>query len=108
MPEQLLVPFPDADPDADRLDDEPQTVLDLTAVRALQKSRTDQEALGYTAEQMRHLTDCVTEMVERHRALRQRYANQNEDPAPHPVREDDQRTHHPQQPGPHHGPAAGY
>ncbi|MFF1496634.1 MobF family relaxase [Streptomyces sp. NPDC058304] len=110
MPEQLLVPLPDADPDveAERLDDEPQTVLDLTAVRALQNARTDQEALGYTAEQMRHLMDSVTEMVDRGRVLRQRYANQDEAPAPHPVREDDQRAHHPQQPSPHRGPTAGY
>lgn len=34
MPEQHLVPFPDANPDADRLDDEPQTGLGLAAVRA--------------------------------------------------------------------------
>ncbi|MFG2987652.1 hypothetical protein ACGFYQ_41900, partial [Streptomyces sp. NPDC048258] len=94
MPEQLLVPFPDAAPDveSESLDDEPQTVLDLTAMRALQKARTDQEALGYTAEQMRHLMDSVTEMVDRGRALRQRYANRDEDPALHPVREDDQRA----------------
>ncbi|WP_030773783.1 MULTISPECIES: hypothetical protein [unclassified Streptomyces] len=72
MPEQLLVPFPDADPEAesDRLDDEPKPMLDLTAVRALQKSRTDEEALGHTVEQMCHLTDSVTEMVDRGRALR--------------------------------------
>ncbi|WP_432590461.1 hypothetical protein ABVG11_37535 [Streptomyces sp. HD1123-B1] len=109
LPEQLLVPFPDADADAepDRQDDEPKPVLDLTAVRALQKSRTDEEALGYTAEQMRHLTDSVTEMVDRGRALRQWYAHEEEGPAPHPVREDDQRAHYPQQARPHHGREAG-
>ncbi|MFK0045916.1 hypothetical protein ACIQU4_17660 [Streptomyces sp. NPDC090741] len=55
MPEQLLVPFPAADPDAElaRLDD--KAVLDLTAVRALKKSRTDVEALEFTDEQLRHL-----------------------------------------------------
>ncbi|MFG2417117.1 hypothetical protein [Streptomyces goshikiensis] len=42
MPEQLLVPFPAADPDAelDRLDDKPQKALDMTAVPALKKLRT--------------------------------------------------------------------
>ncbi|MCX5613536.1 hypothetical protein OHB39_39545 [Streptomyces sp. NBC_00047] len=54
---------------------------------------------------MRHLTDSVTKMVDRGRALRQRYAHQ-EDPAPHPVREDDQRAHRPEHPGPLHGRVA--
>ncbi|MFI6006417.1 hypothetical protein ACIA98_39665 [Streptomyces sp. NPDC051366] len=60
-----------------------------------------------SAEQMRHLTDSVTEMVDRGRALRQRYAHEEEGPTPYPVREDDQRAHHPEQPRPHHGREAG-
>ncbi|MFD6936922.1 hypothetical protein ACFWAP_12340 [Streptomyces goshikiensis] len=103
MPEQLPVTSPDTDTDAEpnHLDDKP--VLDLTAVRTLKKSRTDVEALEITDEQLRHFTDSVAEMVDTGRALRQQYANQEDDPAPHPVREDDQRAHHPQEPGPHHG-----
>lgn len=66
MPKQLLVPLPDTEPEieSERLDEEPRPVLDLTAVRALQKSRTNQQALEITAEQMRHFTDSVTEMVD--------------------------------------------
>ncbi|GHH85362.1 hypothetical protein [Streptomyces capitiformicae] len=42
-PEQLLIPFPDADA-------EPRSALDMAALRALKESRTDVEALDLTAD----------------------------------------------------------
>lgn len=56
------------------------------------------EALKLTAEQTRRITEAGTEMVDRRRALKQRYLHR-ERPAPHPVREGDQRVHRPEHPG---------
>ncbi|MFG2987342.1 hypothetical protein ACGFYQ_39955, partial [Streptomyces sp. NPDC048258] len=106
MPEQLLVPFPDTDPHAepDRLDDKP--VLDLTAVRALKKSRTDVEALEFTDEQLRQLQDVFTKAAAQARRTMDRYADRKDATAPRPVHEDDQRAHR-SHPDPHRGPEAG-
>ncbi|WP_406514539.1 relaxase domain-containing protein (plasmid) [Streptomyces sp. NBC_00161] len=107
MPEQLLVPLPDTDPDAGpgRLDD--KSALDLTAVRALKESRTDVEALEFTDEQLRHLQDVFTTAADRARRTMDRYAHSENIPAPSQRREDDQRAHHPRQPDPHRGRESG-
>ncbi|MFF3740905.1 hypothetical protein [Streptomyces sp. NPDC002566] len=92
MPDQLLIPFPDASEDTDT---EPRPALDMTALRALKKSRTDVEALDLTAERLRHLQDAFTTAADRARATMDRYAGRNDAEGPHPVREADQQTHHP-------------
>ncbi|MFL4953281.1 MobF family relaxase [Streptomyces sp. MMS24-I31] len=103
MPEQLLIPFPDADSDADL---EPRSALDMAALRALKKSRTDVEALDLTAERLRHLQDAFTTAADRARATMDRYADREDTSGPHPAREDDQRAHQPHQPGPGRNPGA--
>jgi hypothetical protein len=42
---------------ADRQDSEPRSAIDMTALRALKKSRTDTESLELTDERLRHLQD---------------------------------------------------
>ncbi|MFV0131616.1 hypothetical protein ACLGI4_28640 [Streptomyces sp. HMX112] len=108
MPEQLLAP-PAADPEHD--DQEPEAgrreAIDLTAPRALRESRTDVEALDLTAKRLRHLQDAFIKAANDSRARADRYAEQDNADAAHPVRQDDQRTHHLQQPDPRQGPEAG-
>ncbi|MGW4994951.1 relaxase domain-containing protein [Streptomyces mirabilis] len=104
MPEQLLIPFPDTDTDADS---EPRSALDMTALRTLKESRTDVEALDLTAERLRHLRDAFTVAADRARATMDRYADRENTDGPHPAREDDQQAYRPQQSGPHRGRDAG-
>ncbi|MFF5147836.1 MobF family relaxase [Streptomyces sp. NPDC013157] len=105
MPEQLLIPLPDANEDADS---EPRLALDMTALRALRASRTDVEALDLTAERLRHLGAAFTAAADRARATMDRYAHRDDADGAHPVREDDQQAHRPQEPGPHRGREAGH
>ncbi|WP_285440119.1 MobF family relaxase [Streptomyces sp. ISL-24] len=109
MPEQLLAP-PAADPEHGDQEPEadPQEAIDLTALRALRESRTEVEALDLTAERLRHLQDAFTKATDDSRARADRYADQNDADGVHPVREDDQQAHRPQQPGPHRGREAGH
>ncbi|UKL07416.1 hypothetical protein [Streptomyces sp. NBU3104] len=107
MPERLFAPEPAA-PEHD--DQEPEAVpgeaIDMTALGALRDSRTDVEALDITADRLRHLQDVFTKAGEaaRTRAARaaRRTAPDDADTA-HPVRQDDQQAHRPQQPGPRRG-----
>ncbi|MFF3919155.1 hypothetical protein ACFYZB_38055 [Streptomyces sp. NPDC001852] len=94
MPEQLLAPEA-ADPDHDDEEQEPgrQEAVDLTALRALRLIR---------------LEDAFTAAADRARATMDRYAHRDDAERPHPVREDDQRAHRPQEPGPHRGREAGH
>lgn len=78
----------------------------MTALRALQESRTDVDALDFTDEQLRHVQDAYTKAREGARARAKKYADPDA-PASHPVREDDQRAHRTQQPDPHRRPEAG-
>lgn len=103
MPEQLLIPFPATDEDAGS---EPRSALDMAALRALKESRTDVEALDFTAERLRHLQDAFTVAADRARATMDRYADREDTGGPHPAREDDQRAHQPHQPGPGQSPGA--
>ncbi|MFJ8546282.1 relaxase domain-containing protein [Streptomyces sp. NPDC093586] len=110
MPEQLLLPEP-ADPEHD--DQEPKAgsgeAIDMTALRALRRSRTDVEALDLTADRLRRLQDTFAKVGDdsRLRADRVRAdaanAGQDDVGAVRPVRPDDQQAHRPQQPGPHRG-----
>ncbi|MFD9434158.1 hypothetical protein [Streptomyces sp. NPDC060002] len=108
MPEKLLAPAA-ADPEHD--DQEPEAgrreAIGLTALRALRESRTDMEALDLTAERLRHLQDAFAKAADDSRARADRYAEQGDADA-HPVRQDDQRAHRPQEPGPHRGREAGH
>ncbi|MGW7400844.1 MobF family relaxase [Streptomyces cyaneofuscatus] len=108
MPEQLLAP-PAVEPEDD--DQEPEAgveeAIDLTALRALKASRTDVEALDFTAEQLRRATEVFTKAGDEAAARTKKYTDPQDTPAPHPVREDDQRAHRPQQPDRHRGPEAG-
>ncbi|MGW5505949.1 hypothetical protein [Streptomyces rochei] len=91
MPDQLLASEP-ADPEYD--DQEPKAgrgeAIDLTALRALRKSRTDVEVPDLTADRLRRPD----------RTAAQADADV--------VRPDDQQAHRPQQPGPHRGREAGH
>ncbi|UXY25090.1 relaxase domain-containing protein (plasmid) [Streptomyces cynarae] len=104
MPEQLLAP-PAADSERDDQEPEPgrREVIDLTALRALRRSRTDVEALDLTAERLRHLQDAFTKVANDSRARADRYVEQDDAYPVHPVRQDDQQAHRPQEPGPHRG-----
>jgi hypothetical protein len=104
---ELLLANQDADPDRLEPEDEPRSAIDLTALRALKASRTDVEALDFTAEQLRHMRDAFTKAGDGARARTKKFADREGAPAPRPVREDDQRARRPQQPGPHRGPEAG-
>lgn len=103
MPEQLLAP-PAADPEDDQ---EPEVrveeAIDFKELRALKASRTDVEALDFTAEQLRRATGAFTKAGDEAAARTKQYTDSQDAPAPHSVREDDQRAHHPQHPGPHRG-----
>ncbi|MDJ0384968.1 MobF family relaxase [Streptomyces sp. G-G2] len=106
MPELLIA---GQDPGSDRPEpqDEPRSAIDLAALRALKASRTDVEALDFTAEQLRRVTDAFTKAGDGARTRTKKYTAPKDAPAPHPLREDDQRVHRPQQPGRHQGPGAG-
>ncbi|MEU7348706.1 MobF family relaxase [Streptomyces bacillaris] len=108
MPEQLLAPEP-ADPERD--DQEPEAgveeAIDMAALRALKASRTDVEALDFTAEQLRRATEVFTKAGDEAAARTKKCTDPLDAPAPHPVREDDQRAHRPQQPDRHRGPETG-
>ncbi|MGW4567931.1 hypothetical protein ACWEN3_37995 [Streptomyces sp. NPDC004561] len=108
MLERLLA-LPAADPDHD--DQEPgvgrREAIDLTALWALKQSRTDVEALDLTAERLHRLRDAFTKAADDSRARTARYTEQVDADGVHPVREDDQRGHRPQEPGPHRGREAG-
>ncbi|MFJ3842335.1 hypothetical protein ACWGHM_30335 [Streptomyces sp. NPDC054904] len=65
MYEQLLAPTAAAaDPEDEDDDQEPEAgrggAIDMTALRALRESRTDVEALDFTAERLRPLQDAFT------------------------------------------------
>ncbi|MFB7501761.1 hypothetical protein ACFC09_45180 [Streptomyces sp. NPDC056161] len=109
VPEQLLAPE-SADPEHSGQEQETgrQEAVDLTALRALRKSRTDVEALDLTAERLRHLGDAFTAAADLARATMDRYADREDTGGPRQVREDDQQAHRPQQPGVHRGRSAGH
>ncbi|WP_157875571.1 MobF family relaxase (plasmid) [Streptomyces albidoflavus] len=114
MPERLLAPEPAA-PEHDDQEPEaaPGEAIDMTALGALRDSRTDVEALDITADRLRHLQDVFTKAGEaaRTRAARATRAARRTAPGDadtaHPVRQDDQQAHRPQQPGPRRGREAG-
>lgn len=109
MPEQLLAPAA-ADPEHDGQEPEAgrREAIDLTALRALRESRTDVEALDLTDERLRHLQDTFAKAADTSRTRADRYAEQDDADGPQPVRQDDQRAHRPQEPGPHRGREAGH
>ncbi|WSQ15877.1 relaxase domain-containing protein [Streptomyces sp. NBC_01231] len=106
MPEQLLAPAA-AEPERDGQEPEAgrREAIDLTALRALRESRTDVEALDLTDEWLRHLQDAFSKAA---RTRADRYAEQDDAEGAQPVRQDDQRAHRPQEPGPHRGREAGH
>ncbi|MDX3319787.1 hypothetical protein PV415_23055 [Streptomyces sp. ME03-5684b] len=108
MPEQLLAREP-ADPEHD--DQEPEAgrgeAIDMTALRALRRSRTDVEALDLTADRLRRIREAGTKMVNDSRARADRHTAPTDADAD-AVRPDDQQAHRPQQPGPHRGREAGH
>jgi hypothetical protein len=107
MPEQLL-----AGADSERDDQEPEAgrreAIDLTALRALRESRRDVEAVDLTDERLRHLQDAFSKAADASRTRADRYAEQDDADGTQPVRQDDQRAHRPQEPGPHRGREAGH
>ncbi|MFI8301362.1 MobF family relaxase [Streptomyces nigra] len=112
MPGQLLAPEL-ADPEHD--DQESKAgrgeAIDMTALRALRKSRTDVEALDLTADRLRHLQEVATKMADDSRVRSDRHTAQADASTVHPtrlVRPEGQQAHHPQEPGPHRGPEAGH
>ncbi|WP_331734170.1 relaxase domain-containing protein (plasmid) [Streptomyces sp. NBC_01220] len=108
MPE-LLLGQRAADPERDHQAPEAgaQEAIDFKALRALKASRTDVEALDFTAEQLRRATEFFTKAGDESAVRTKKYPDAQDAPAPHPVREDDQRAHRPQQPDQHRGPEAG-
>lgn len=109
MPEQLLAPKPvDPEHDDQELKAGRGDAIDMTALRALRKSRTDVEALDLTADRLRHIQEAATKMVNESRARADRHTAQADADAVRPVRPDDQQAHRPQQPGPHRSREAGH
>ncbi|WP_221355408.1 MobF family relaxase [Streptomyces beigongshangae] len=108
MPEQLLATAV-ASPGRDDQEPEagPREAIDMKALRSLRESRTDVEALDLTADRLHHLQDAFAKMADNSRARADLYAEQDDVDA-HPVRQDDQRAHRPQEPGPHRGRGAGH
>ncbi|MFF1268789.1 hypothetical protein ACFVZE_23445 [Streptomyces anulatus] len=92
MPELLLV-HRDADPDHQEPEVGVEEAIDLTALRALKASRTDVEALDFTAEQLRRVTEVFTKAGDDAAARTKKYTDPQDAPAPHPVREDDQQAY---------------
>ncbi|MEU0274804.1 hypothetical protein [Streptomyces sp. NPDC006307] len=109
MPEQLLAPAA-ADPEHDDQEPEagPREAIDLTALRALKASRTDVEALDLTDERLRRLHDAFTRAADDSRVRADRHTKRDDTDGAHPVRQDDQQAHRPQEPGPHRGREAGH
>ncbi|MEU6935176.1 MobF family relaxase [Streptomyces rubiginosohelvolus] len=110
MPEQLLAPEP-AGPEHDH--QEPKAgrgeAIDLTALRALRKSRTDVEALDLTADRLRRLQEVATQMADDARARADRVlADRTAAQAGADAVAPDDQQHRPQQPGPHRGREAGH
>ncbi|MFH9400779.1 hypothetical protein ACH4JS_13550 [Streptomyces sp. NPDC017638] len=110
MPEQLLAP-PAAE--VEHNDQEPEAgrgeAIDMTALRALRKSRPDMEALGLTADRLRCLQDAFAKAGDDSRVRANRNTVQGNDTgAVCPVRPDGQQAHRPQAPGPHRGREAGH
>ncbi|MGW7824536.1 hypothetical protein ACWGLF_42190 [Streptomyces puniciscabiei] len=66
------------------------------------------EILDLTDERLRRLQDAFTKAAADSRARADRYAEQDDAGPGHPVREDDQQAHRPQEPGPHRGREAGH
>ncbi|MBK3384603.1 MULTISPECIES: MobF family relaxase [unclassified Streptomyces] len=108
MPERLLAPEPAA-PEHDDQEPEaaPGEAIDMTALGALRDSRTDVEALDITADRLRHLQDVFTKAGEAARTRAARRTAPGDADTAHPVRQDDQQAHRPQQPGPRRGREAG-
>ncbi len=106
MPE-LLIAGQDPGPDSPEPQDEPQPAFDVAALRALKASRTDVEALDFTAEQLRRVTDAFTKAGDAARTRTKKFTDPADASTPNPVREDDQRAHRPQPSDRHHGPGAG-
>ncbi|RMB79781.1 hypothetical protein CTZ28_43815 [Streptomyces shenzhenensis] len=96
MPKQLLAP-PAADPKSGGKEPEagPREAIDLMAVRALREFRTDVEALGLTAERLRHLQGAFTAAADRVRAAMNRYADRDDADGPRSVREADGQARRP-------------
>ncbi|WP_167381348.1 MobF family relaxase [Streptomyces misionensis] len=107
MPEQLLAP-PVAEVEHD--DQEPETgrgeAIDMTALRALRKSRTDVEALDLTADRLRRLQDAFAKAGDDSRVRAKRNTVQADDTGP--VRPYGQQAYRPQEPGSHRGREAGH
>ncbi|MFF0009823.1 hypothetical protein ACFYQT_41305 [Streptomyces tibetensis] len=80
----------------------------MTALRALRESRTDVEALDLTADRLRHLQDAFAKAADDSRVRADRYTEQDDAEGAHPVRQDDQHAHRPQEPGPHRGREPGH
>ncbi|MEU3529159.1 relaxase domain-containing protein [Streptomyces sp. NPDC038707] len=103
MPEQMLAP--PAATEVEHDDQEPETgrgeAIDMIALRALRKSRTDVEALYLTADRLRRLQDAFAKAGDDSRARADR--NTVQDDGTGPVRPDGQQAHRPQEPGPHRG-----
>ncbi|MFD6992764.1 hypothetical protein [Streptomyces sp. NPDC059943] len=96
----------------ERGDQEPEAehgeTVDLSALRALKKSRTDVEALGFADEQLRRLQGAYTRAGDQSRERTARHADRQDDDAPQLLRENDgHQAHRPRQPGPHRGPEVG-
>ncbi|MFE9454728.1 hypothetical protein [Streptomyces sp. NPDC006739] len=75
--------------------------IELAALRALRKSRTDLEALDLTADRLRRLQDAFTKAADDSRTRADRYAEEDDADAAQPVPQDDLRAHRPQEVGPH-------
>ncbi|MFJ9597934.1 MobF family relaxase [Streptomyces virginiae] len=113
MPELLLPPAAAA-PEHDDQKQEVgrQEAIDMTALRALRRSRTDVEALDFTVDRLRRLQEVATKMaddsrVRADRVRSDRHTEQDDADVVRPVRPDDQQAHRPQD-GPHRGREAGY
>ncbi|WP_405498907.1 hypothetical protein OG501_00055 [Streptomyces niveus] len=104
VPEQLLAHREDTGPDRPEPGKEPRSAIDLTAVRALKKSRTDVEALGLTDEQLRRIQDASARAGEQCRKRAAEQADRQDAGGAGRVRESDQQPYHPKQPDPHHRP----
>lgn len=107
VPEQLVAHREDTGPDRREPGKEPRSAIDLTAVRALKKSRTDVEALGLTDEQLRRIQDASARAGEQCRKRAAEQADRQDAGGAGRVRESDQQPYHPEQPDPHHRPEAG-
>ncbi|MEU1123304.1 hypothetical protein ABZ371_06890 [Streptomyces sp. NPDC005899] len=81
--------------------------IDFKELRALKASRTDVEALEFTAEQLRRATEVFTKAGDEAAARTRKYTDPQDAPAPHPARDGDQRAHRPQQTDRHRGMEAG-